>query len=131
MPTRAPFDYVVVRVVPHVEREEFVNVGVILYCPTHKYLDARIACDEARLRALAPDVDMAMVQEHLAVIPQVCMGGDAAGLMANWSQAERFHWLASPRSTIIQTSPLHNGLCADPATELEHLMRMLVEMPHT
>ena len=122
---RAPYDYVVVRVVPQVEREEFVNVGVILYCPTRRFLDARIACDDARLRALAPEVDVTTVQEHLAVIPRVCAG--EAELMREWSQAERFHWLAAPRSTIIQTSPMHNGLCETPERELEHLVRKLVE----
>jgi hypothetical protein len=125
----APYDYVVVRVVPRVEREEFVNVGVILYCPTHRFLAAHIACDAARLQALAPNVDVAIVQEHLAVIPRVCAGEVEAEEMRAWSQAERFHWLAAPRNTIIQTSPLHNGLCADPAGELARLLATLVTEP--
>lgn len=124
-----PFDYVIVRVVPHEERGEFINVGVIVYCPTRAFLDARVACDAVRLRAIAPDVDVATVQEHLAVIPRVCAGSAVAGPMGDWSQAERFHWLVAPRSTVIQTSPIHNGLCADPAAELEHLMATLVDVP--
>lgn len=127
MPERASFDYAIVRIVPHVEREEFINVGVIVFCRTKRFLEAQIALDESRLMSVCPDLDIQMVLEHLALIPQTCAGGDEAGPIGQLPQAERFHWLVAPRSTIIQTSPVHCGMCEDPVAALDELYSRLVE----
>jgi hypothetical protein len=97
--------------VPRVDREEFINAGVVVFCLEKKYLDARIALNEERLRALWPEVDVDLVREHIDAVPRICMGDPAAGPIAQLSQRERFHWLSSPRSTIIQPSPVHSGVC--------------------
>jgi hypothetical protein len=123
------YDYAVLRVVPHVEREEFVNVGVILFARTLRYLGVRIELDEARLRALWPSLDIAFVKEHLRSYEAVVAGDAGAGPIAALSQSERFHWLTSPRSTIIQTSPVHVGRCSDPERAVEELMDELVRPP--
>jgi hypothetical protein len=115
--------------VPRVERGEFVNVGIVLFCRTRRYLAARIEVDPDRLRALAPGLDLPAVQRHLDAIPVVCAGGPAAGPIGGLSQAERFHWLVSPRSTVVQTSPVHSGLCSDPSDALEQMMDALVRPP--
>lgn len=128
MPTRSSFDYAVVRVVPRVEREEFVNAGVILFCRTRRFLAARVDLDPDRLRALWPAVDVEEVQHHLAAIPRVCEGGKDAGPIGSLPQADRFHWLTAPRSTIVQVSPVHSGLCDDPSAELEHLVNIMVRI---
>jgi Protein of unknown function (DUF3037) len=120
------FDYAVVRVVPHVEREEFVNAGVILFCDALDYLAARIALDEGRLRAIAPGVDLAAVRRHLDAVPAVCAGGAAAGPIGSLTPRERWRWLVSPRSTVLQTSAPHAGLCEVPERSLEHLLESLV-----
>ncbi len=127
MPTTpCAYDYAVIRVVPRVEREEFINVGVILSCPAHDYLDACVQLDRGRLLALFPDVDAELVQQHLDAIPTICRGDTAAGPIAQLSQRQRFYWLVAPRSTIIQTSSVHTGLSDDPAGTLQHLMRTMV-----
>lgn len=123
------YDYAVIRVVPKVERAEFVNAGVILSCPSLDYLDARIELDENRVKALDPHVDLAAVRRHLEAIPIICRGGEQAGAIGKLSQRERFHWLVAPRSTIIQTSPVHTGRCADPAAALERLLDTMVRTP--
>jgi hypothetical protein len=120
------FDYALVRVVPRVERGEFLNAGVILFCSTKAFLDSRIALDRARLLALAPQADADVVEEHLSVIPRVCAGGAAAGPIGLLTQRERFHWLVAPRSTIIQTSPTHAGVHHDLDAALEHLLAKFV-----
>lgn len=120
------FDYAVVRVVPRVERGEFLNAGVILFCSTKEFLDARIGLDPQRLLALAPEIDLQLVQDHLDVIPRLCRGGDDAGPIGALSQRERFHWLVSPRSTMIQLSPVHSGVGPDPAAALQTLFDKLV-----
>jgi len=125
---QASYDYAVIRVVPRVERAEFVNVGVILACQQADFLGARIALDEARLRALDPAVDLAAVREHLAAIPRLCAGGAASGALGRLSRRERFDWLTAPRSALIQTSAVHTGRCADPEAALEHLMRAMVHI---
>jgi hypothetical protein len=107
----ASFDYTVIRVVPRVERQEFINAGVVVYCPEKRFLDARIHLDEARLLALWPEVDVEVVKDHLAAFPRICAGDSAAGPIAKLAQRERFHWLSAPRSTIIQPSPVHTGIC--------------------
>ena len=124
MPTLNSFDYAIVRVVPNVEREEFINVGVILFCRTQRFLEAQIELDTDRLLALAPQIDIVKVQNHLALIPRICAGDDSP--IGRLSQAERFHWLVTPRSTTIQVSPVHTGLCSDPKRALEQLVRSLV-----
>ncbi|QRK05790.1 DUF3037 domain-containing protein [Archangium violaceum] len=126
MPAHSSFDYAIIRVVPRVEREEFINAGVILYCLTRRYLDARVELDERRLAALAPEADVELIRGHLASIPRVCAGGKAAGPIGQLPQKERFHWLVAPRSTMIQTGPVHSGLCQEPEKALEHLLQRMV-----
>jgi hypothetical protein len=123
------FDYAVVRVVPRVERGELINAGVIVSCPTQSYLAARIALDAARLRALWPPVDVADVEAALALIPLIAAGDPRGGPIAALPRGERFHWLIAPRSTAIQTSPVHTGLCDDPAAALDQLVERLVLVP--
>ncbi|MET0230320.1 MAG: DUF3037 domain-containing protein [Rhodanobacteraceae bacterium] len=126
MPAHAIYDYAVIRVVPRVERAEFVNVGVIVSCQDESFLDARIELDDARLIALHPSLDLDAVRAHLATIPAICAGGEAAGPIGKLSRRERFDWLTAPRSTIIQTSPVHMGRCAGPQAAIEHLMQTMV-----
>ena len=128
MPVPSSFDYAVVRVVPRVERGEFINAGVIVFCLEHRFLEARVQVDEARLKALWPEVDLELVRKHLEAIPRICAGDATAGPIARLSQRERFHWLVSPRSTIIQVSPVHSGLCEEPGQTVEQLSRRLLEV---
>ena len=122
------YDYAIVRVVPRVDREEFVNVGVILACQSRDFLEARIELDIKRLAALDPNADLATIQTHLQGIPLVAIGGVQAGPIGKLTQRERFHWLVAPRSTIIQTSAVHTRLCRDPAAALEHLLITMVRL---
>jgi hypothetical protein len=126
VPEQHAFDYAVVRIVPRVERGEFLNVGVILFSRTGRFLDARIEVDAARLAALAPSLDRDVLDSYLDAIPRICAGGSDAGPIGALSQSERFHWLVAPRSTIIQTSPVHSGVHADLGAALEHLFNKLV-----
>ena len=126
MPERSSFDYALIRVVPHVEREEFMNVGVILFCRTERFLDARIMLDEERLRDFAPELDVNTVRAQLELIPRICAGGPEAGPFGQLDQSERFHWLTSPRSTTIQISPVHCGLCTNPAAALSNLVEQTI-----
>ena len=128
MLTHSSYDYAVVRVVPRVEREEFVNVGIILSCPSQDYLGARIEVDKSRLRALDPQVNMDAVLAHLASIPLICAGGADGGPIGLLSRRERFHWLVAPRSTIIQVSPVHTGRCTDVPGTLDHLLNVMVRL---
>jgi hypothetical protein len=123
------YDYAIVRVVPKVEREEFVNVGVIVSCPARKFLEARIELDEQRLLTLDPTLDIEMIRSHLAAIPAICAGGVQAGPIGRLSQRERFYWLVAPRSTIIQTSAVHTGSCKNPAAALDHMLATMVHPP--
>lgn len=129
MPDSHAFDYAVLRLAPHVEREEFINVGVILFCRTLRFLDCRVHLDENRLAALAPGFDGAAAQAQLDLTPLLCAGGPAAGPIGEMEQAERFRWLTSPRSTVLQVSPVHPGICVDPEAALEDLFRRLVVAP--
>ena len=129
MRAREAFDYAVVRVVPHVEREEFVNAGVVVHCRARDFLGARFALAEERLLALAPDVDLESVRAHLEAFARVCAGGPGAGALGELSVTERFHWLTAPRSTVVQTSPVHVGLCQDPQAALERLVETVVLPP--
>ena len=122
----ANYDYAVIRVVPRVEREEFVNVGVIVACQDSEFLEARIEIDAERLLALDPGIDLATVREHLATIPAICAGGAAAGALGRISRRERFDWLTAPRSALIQTSAVHTGRCDDAEAVIEHLMQTMV-----
>jgi DUF3037 family protein len=117
----ASFDYTVIRVVPRVERQEFINAGVVVFCLEKRYLAARIHLDEQRLKALWPDVDVEIVRAHLEAISLVCAGDESAGPIAKLSLRERFHWLSSPRSTIIQPSPVHTGICDGKGDLLDRL----------
>jgi DUF3037 family protein len=121
-----PYDYAVLRVVPRVEREEFVNVGVIVSCPAKEFLEARIDLNEQRLAAMDSTLDVESIRAHLLTIPAICAGGALAGPIGQLSQRERFHWLVAPRSTIIQTSPVHTGYCKDPSEVLERLLNSMV-----
>ena len=127
MPDKFRYDYAVIRVVPKVDREEFINAGVIVSCPELSFLEARIKLNEARLLALDPSVDLELVRTHLASIPTICRGGEGAGSIGQLPQRQRFHWLVAPRSTVIQTSPVHTGRCGDPAAALEHLVATMVD----
>lgn len=120
------YDYAIVRVVPRVERGEQINAGVIVSCPTANFLGARVALNAARLRAIAPDIDVAEVEHALEVIPWIAAGDPRGGPIAALPRGERFHWLVAPRSTIIQTSPVHTGLCDDPDAVLARLLDRLV-----
>jgi hypothetical protein len=115
------FDYTIVQVVPRVERDERINAGVILFCPAAAFLGCRIALNERRLQALAPDVDVAAVNAQLDAVRAVCAGDAGAGPIARLSPSERFHWLSTPRSTVVQPTPPHAGLCDDPAAALDRL----------
>jgi hypothetical protein len=123
---RSSYLYAIIRVVPHVERGETLNAGVVLLCRQRRFLGARTALDEARLAALAPDCDAAAVRPHLEAIEAIARGDTAAGPMATLTIAERFHWLVAPSSTIIQPSAVHTGLTDDPAAELDRLVETLV-----
>jgi len=127
VPDKFRYDYAVIRVVPKVDRGEFINAGVIVSCPELSFLEARIKLNEARLLALDPNVDLDLVRKHLASIPTICRGGDGAGSIGQLPQRQRFHWLVAPRSTVIQTSPVHTGRCGDPAAALEHLVATMVD----
>ena len=126
MPANYSFDYAIVRITPRVDREEFVNAGVILICAEVRFLEARIHIDVIRLRALWPALDLVLIRQHLEAIPRICAGETSAGPIARMSQKERFHWLTSPRSTIIQTSPVRTGVTADPAAAIDRLEQQLL-----
>lgn len=120
------FDYAVLRLVPRVEREEFINTGVVLFSLQKKFLDARVHLEPERLRVLWPELDYDMVRDHLEAFPKICAGFPDAGPIARLPQRQRFHWLVSPRSTMIQVSPVHSGLSESPADALESLFQKLV-----
>ncbi len=124
-----PFAYAVFRVVPRIERGEQVNVGVVVFCRPLRFLAARTALDERRLAALWPDLDIASLRPHLSAIERIAAGDAAGGPNALLEPSQRFHWLVSPSSTMIQPSEVHTGLCTDPDRELARLFRSLVEAP--
>jgi hypothetical protein len=121
-----PFQYAVIRVVPRVEREEFLNVGVILFCRTMRFLQARVELDPRRLELLSPGVDAEELAAHLDARVRTAAGDTDAGPIAQMPQSERFHWLVAPSSTVIQTSSVHSGLCDDPGATLDRLFDALV-----
>jgi hypothetical protein len=126
VPGDVPFDYATIRVVPHVERSEFINAGVIVSAPARDYLGCAVRLHAGRLAALAPDADTATIARHLEAIRAVCAGDPQAGAVASLSPRERFHWLVAPRSTVLQMSPVHAGLCEDPEATLARLLDALV-----
>jgi hypothetical protein len=127
VPAEHTYDYAIIRVVPRVERGESINAGVIVSCPGLDFLEARVELDAARLLALDPDADVEATRANLEQIPRMCRGGPEAGPMGELPQRGRFHWLVSPRSTIIQVSPVHTGRTADPAAALARLMETMVK----
>ncbi|MCD9189072.1 MAG: DUF3037 domain-containing protein [Pyrinomonadaceae bacterium] len=126
MQENCSFDYAVIRIVPRVEREEFINVGVILSCPAKKFLEARIELNEERLKCFAPNLEIATLRRYLEIIPKICAGSDEAGIIGKLTQRERFYWLTATRSTIIQTSPIHTGFAVNAEEMLEKLMNRMV-----
>jgi hypothetical protein len=127
VPDRNSFDYAVIRVVPHVERQEFINVGVIVFCRKLDYLDAIIDFELDRLKSLSPNSDLEMIKAQLKVFSTICSGGPEAGYFGRLSKSERFKWLVSPSSTIIQTSAVHSGICDHhPSQALRQLYELLV-----
>jgi hypothetical protein len=120
------FDYAVVRLVPCVDRQEFLNVGIILYCKDLKFLKAEFELSETRLDALCRDTPVGELKEHLDAFARICEGGETAGPIGSLSPGERFRWLTAPRSTIVQTSPVHTGLCTDAAQTLDDLFTKMV-----
>ena len=120
------FEYAVIRVVPRVEREEFMNIGVILYCSGQKFLNTLFALDEKRLHALYSDIDITELEEHLNAFKRICDGVKEGGPIASLDPASRFRWLTATRSTVIQTSKVHPGFCIDPDKTLKKLFAELV-----
>jgi Protein of unknown function (DUF3037) len=129
VPALHTYDYAVVRVVPRVERGEFINVGIIVYCGSADLLSARIELDEQRLIALAPDVDLIALNAALGAIPSICAGGPSTGPIGLLTPRERFDWLVADRSTSIQTSPVHSGRSVDPNAVMEQLLSTMVRRP--
>jgi hypothetical protein len=126
---KKPFEYALLRVVPRVERGECVNAGVVLYCGSERFLEARTHLDPARVLALDPGADLEAARAHLEAVHLVCAGGAAAGSLGRLPLRERFGWISAPRSTVVQPSPIHTGLTEDPAGSLEHLFRVMVLPP--
>jgi hypothetical protein len=129
VPPASPFHYVVVRIVPRVERGECFNAGVVLFCRPLEFLGARVQLDEQRLAALAPDVPADSLRPYLDAVAAIADGAERGGPIARLDRGARFHWLASPASTVIQPSPIHTGLSTDPEATLERLFRELVPAP--
>lgn len=123
------YSFATIRVVPRVERGEFVNAGVIVFAREQAFLQAAVELDQARLRTLAPDVDLDAVSRHLNTFQAIAHGEPAGGPIAAMPQAERFHWLVAPRSTMIQTSPVHVGRSLNPAQAVADLLAELVRAP--
>jgi hypothetical protein len=126
MPENHLFEYAVIRVVPRVEREEFINVGVILYCPKMKFLEAVYTLNESRLQAFSTQPDFEELLEHLCMFEHICRGGENGGPIALLDAPSRFRWLTATRSTVVQTSKVHPGLCTDPLETLNKLHQQLV-----
>jgi hypothetical protein len=131
VPALLSFDYALLRVVPRVEREEFVNAGVLLFCLERDFLEARVELDRARVLALNPGADLPAIEEHLRAVPLIAAGGGDGGPIGRLSARERFHWLVAPRSTVLQVSPVHSGLCESPEAELAQLFERMVRLPRT
>jgi hypothetical protein len=120
------FEYAVIRIVPRVEREEFLNVGVILYCAKEHFLQAKVCLNEDRLAAFCIETDKGELRQHLDAIQRICVGDSSAGPIAKLDIAARFRWLTATRSTVVQTSKVHPGFCKNPEQTLEKLYERLV-----
>lgn len=120
------FEYAVIRVMPKVEREEFLNIGVILYCAKQRFLGAKYVIDAQRLEILCADLDMDILAQNLEALSLICKGGDDAGPIGLLDQPSRFRWLTAARSTIIQTSKVHPGLCTNAQSTMEQLFEEMV-----
>ena len=131
MPVQHSYDYALIRLMPSIERGESLNVGVVLYCRTKRYLAALTHCDATRITLLDPQCDIATIVAQLQIFSAVAAGDTQAGPIARLPQAERYHWLVAPRSTIIYTAPAHCGVCVDPHYEIDRLMQRLVYTRHT
>jgi hypothetical protein len=132
--TRSSYDYALVRVVPRVERAEFINAGALVHCRDRRYLGSRVELDRQRLLAVWPGLlptELDEIEQHLRSFVAVAEGGAAAGPLGRLPPTDRFHWLVAPRSTIVQTSPVHAGLCDDPEAALADLVERLVMTPRT
>jgi Protein of unknown function (DUF3037) len=126
VPAISSYDYAIIRIVPYVERGECINIGVILFCGTRRFLGALFHLEQQRLSVFAPQLDFPAVQQQLEHLLQICDGKEESGPIGHLSQSERFHWLVAPRSTIVQTSAVHSGICEDPKATLQHLLKKLV-----
>jgi hypothetical protein len=126
MPQEYLFEYAIIRVVPRVEREEFLNIGVILYCAKQQFLQARYLIDENRLMASFPKIDIVEITDHICSMERICLGNSEAGPIGKLDIASRFRWLTATRSTIIQTSKVHPGFCGNAADTLEKLFKQMV-----
>lgn len=120
------FEYAVIRVVPRVEREEFLNVGVILYCPKQGFLQSKINLDVERLSAFSGKLDISEIEDYLAALSRICIGGKTAGTIGKLPIASRFRWLTATRSTVVQTSKVHPGFCKDAGLTLDKLFNQMV-----
>ncbi|GAB4026937.1 DUF3037 domain-containing protein [Spirosoma koreense] len=127
MPEKHLFEYAIIRVVPYVERQEFLNVGVILYCRAQGFLQAISELNEPRLRVFSDKLDLAELEQRLRAFEQICAGRPQGGVIGRLPIAERFRWLTATRSTVVQTSPVHPGLCTDAAETLARLFSQLVQ----
>jgi hypothetical protein len=126
MPGNHLFEYAIIRIVPRVEREEFLNVGVVLYCRDRNFLQAMITVDEQRLQAFSPSTDVDEIKKYLHAFHQICKGASEGGPIAKLDIASRFRWLTALRSTMVQTSRVHPGLCQHTTATLQHLHKQLV-----
>ena len=126
MPEKHSFEYAVIRVVPRVEREEFLNVGVVVFCKAQKFLQTKWQLDGERLKAFCDKTDIDTLRNYLEAFERIANGSKDGGDIAKLPQAERFRWLTATRSTVVQTSKVHPGLCMNAADELEKLFAQLV-----
>lgn len=121
------FEYAVIRVVPRADREEFMNVGVIVYCAAKKFLQLKYVLDEEKLRALSSELDLGALKKQLQAFEWICLGLNEGGPIAKLPTASRFRWLTATRSTIVQVSPVHAGFCSKPEEAVEKLYAQMVE----
>ncbi len=128
MPELYKYDYAIIRVVPRVEREEFINVGVILSCQMTNFLGSKIELDENRFKCFAPFLEIENIKHYLETIPKICNGEKDAGLIGQLPKRSRFYWLTAVRSTIIQTSTVHSGLCENPESQIDKLIEKYVHI---
>ncbi len=129
MHEKQTYEYAVIRLVPRVEREEFLNIGVVLYAASQKFLQVKFHIDEPRLQALCGKIDFPEIQKHLESFERICTGGPEAGPLGELPLPQRFRWLSATRSTVVQMSKVHTGLCTEPASKLEQLFEQLVLEP--